>query len=82
MAYYLVEGPKGKALIETRTAKGAINHLAQKEYKATSLNSKELVKYIKEGLEIETIEEAAADQPKSATPKVEAPKALTPGKAA
>ncbi len=56
MAVYLVEDTQGnKTLVETRTKAGAINYVSRNEYKATSLNTGELVKLIKTGMEVETV---------------------------
>lgn len=63
MAVYLVEDSKGnKNLVETRTKAGAINYVSRQEYKATSLNTNDLVKYIREGLEVETPEDAETNE--------------------
>lgn len=59
MAVYLVEDSRGnKRVIETRTKAGAVNFVAKSEYTATTLNTGDLVKYIREGKEIETADEA------------------------
>lgn len=54
MAVYLVEGKDGsKRLVETRTKASAINHVSNNDYKATALNTSELVKHIQAGIEVE-----------------------------
>lgn len=65
MAVYLVEDKDGnKTLVETRTKAGAINYVSKDEYKATSLNTSELVKHIKAGMEVQTIgEDEVAEAP-------------------
>lgn len=61
MAVYEIESPNGdKALVECRTKNAAINHVASKGFKATVLNTKELVKRVHAGATIETLVEAAA----------------------
>lgn len=63
MAVYLVESKDGsKRLVETRTKAGAINHVSNKDYNATALNTSELVKHIQAGIEVENTdtEEAPA----------------------
>lgn len=56
MAVYLVENKDGsKRLIETRTKAGAINHVANGDYKATALNTSSLVENIRSGLVVETV---------------------------
>lgn len=82
MAVYLVEGKEGTKdrLVETRTKAGAINHVSRNDYKATALNTSELVKHIKDGMEVETIEEAKTE-PEPAQSKPEAVKKTeTPSK--
>jgi hypothetical protein len=55
MAVYLVEDTdKNKHLIEARSKQGAVNHVSKQEYTATTLTTGELVKYIREGLEVQT----------------------------
>ncbi len=62
MAVYLVEDSKGnKTLVETRTKVGAINFVSQNEYIATSLNTSQLVQYIKTGMEVQTVGDDEAD---------------------
>ncbi len=66
MAVYLIEDSKGnKTLVETRTKAGAINYVSRDEYKATSLNTTELVKHIRSGMEVQTVggdEESAEEE--------------------
>jgi hypothetical protein len=69
MAAYLIKNKATGALrlIETRTKAGAINHVSQSDYEATALNTSELIKHIKSGLEVETLtkedEEKTAELP-------------------
>lgn len=68
MAVYLVEDQQGnKRLVETRTKAGAINYVSREQYKASSLNTSELVKHIKEGLEVETPEDADSSEEENVT---------------
>lgn len=58
MAAYLIEGPNGtKNIVECRTAKSAIAHIASKDYKATTLKTSELLANIKAGVPFETVAE-------------------------
>ncbi len=59
MAVYLVEDKSGKqTLIETRTKAGAINYVTRNIYTATALNTSELVRYIKAGMDVRAADSA------------------------
>jgi len=73
MAIYLVEGPNGKTLVETRTKQGAINHVTAKEYTAIVVSTTELVQHIKAGLDIASIEQAPLKEVESSDDKVNVP---------
>jgi hypothetical protein len=55
MAAYLVETSKGKRLIEARTQASAINFVMQSEVTAKNLSTTELIKHIKDGMTVETV---------------------------
>lgn len=55
MAAYLIETSKGKRLVEARTQASAINFVMASEVKATNLSTTELIKHIKAGLVVETV---------------------------
>jgi len=59
MAAYLVKNKQtGKeVIVETRTKSGARNHVSQDDYEVRTLNTSELIKAIKAGMEIEVIGE-------------------------
>ena len=61
MAVYLVTTPEGETLVEARTQSQAINHVIKKTITAKTLNVTDLTKFVREGKEIETIEEAAEE---------------------
>jgi len=66
MAVYLIEDREGnKTLVETRTKAGAINYVAQGEYTAKTLNTSELVTYIKAGIEVQTIASSEPSEEKA-----------------
>lgn len=77
MAIYLVEGPGGsKSLVETRKAKGAINHAAHKLFKATPLDGSEIVKAVTvDKLVLEKVDE----KPKAEKPVADKPQAPAQG---
>lgn len=82
MAVILVEGPNGnKTLVEARTKSKAIAHVAAKEYKATTLNTTDMVKHIKAGMEVETVVEKVKEE-KTEVAKSERPVSLGPKPAA
>lgn len=55
MAAYLVETSKGKRLIEARTQASAINFVMASEVTAKNLSTTELIKHIKDGMVVETV---------------------------
>lgn len=58
MAVYLVEGPKGKRLIEAKTKSGAIRFASGTDYTAQALKPSDLWKAMKaDNLEVETATE-------------------------
>jgi len=65
MAVYLVEDKDGnKTIIETRTKAAAINYVSRNDYKATTLTTSDLVKYIKDGMEVQTVgDDEATEEP-------------------
>lgn len=80
MAVYLVEGPKGKTLVECRTKVSAINHVAGKDYKVETLTTKELSKLMNDGLKVEFLSDDEKAEDKPATPaKAEDKKPAVPG---
>lgn len=68
MAVYLVEGATGKTLVETRNASVALSHVAKKTLTVKSVNTSELVKLLKEGLQVETI---TPEEPKAESTSAE-----------
>lgn len=61
MAAYLVTTPTEKRLVEARTGAAAINHVIRDTVTAKTLNTKELLALINEGLKPETV----ASEPKA-----------------
>lgn len=58
MAVYEVKSPTGEtSLVECRTSKSAVSHVANKGYVATTLKMSDVVKRIQAGEKIESIEE-------------------------
>lgn len=55
MAAYLVTTPTEKRLIEARTGAAAINYVIRDTVTAKTLNTKELIGFINEGMKIETV---------------------------
>lgn len=69
MAVYNITSPDGKTqLVECRTSKAAIAHVATKGYKAETLKMGDIVKRVRSGEQIESIEEekSAPKEPTSA----------------
>ncbi len=82
MAVYEVESPKGEVtLVECRTQKAAVNHVASKGYKTKTLNMSEVVKRVKAGVQIETLVEEKKDPAAEPAPILEAIEAAEAGKA-
>lgn len=74
MAVYEVKSPEGKTtLVECRTSKAAINHVASKGFTTTTLKMGDVVKRVKAGEQIESIEEAAASSAEETTKANDAP---------
>lgn len=68
MAVYEVKSPDGKVqLVECRTSKGAIAHVATKGYTTNTLKMSDVVKRVKAGEQIESIEEEKAVEGNAAT---------------
>lgn len=61
MAVYVIETPEGDRLVEAKTARSAINHIVDGKFKATVLNTKQLVSYINKGLKVETVTSEEAE---------------------
>ncbi len=67
MAVYKVTGPDGKeTLVESRLKQSAINHVASTGYTAEALSMSDVVKYAKEGREIQIVK--TEEKPKVAGP--------------
>lgn len=66
MAAYLVTTPTEKRLVEARTGAAAINHVIKGTVTAKTLNTKELLQYINEGMKPETVKAEAKEEAKAA----------------
>lgn len=83
MAVYEVKGSDGSiALVECRTQKSAITHVANKGYTARTLTMSEVVKQVKAGVQIETIEEEKSPAEGKAKPILDHIEAAEAGKTA